>query len=144
MQENNIIDIRNEDGKLVGRFCFETATLTIKLKDCVTDIRYQYGGEREVINSPTASPLTHHNPTNYIHDPRDRQTAVRNIWSSQMFPCRLVVSYGLMDMYGSSRIPAKGAAHGIQLWKRKIPYREGVRPLRQDLPGGWDAGGGHR
>ncbi len=23
MQENNIIDIRNEDGKLVGRFCFE-------------------------------------------------------------------------------------------------------------------------
>ena len=40
--------------KLVGRFCFETATLTIKLKDCVTDIRYQYGGELEVINSKTA------------------------------------------------------------------------------------------
>ena len=54
MQENNIIDIRNEDGKLVGRFCFETATLTIELKDCVTDIRYQYGGELEVINSKTA------------------------------------------------------------------------------------------
>ena len=31
-----------------------TATLTIKLKDCVTDIRYQYGGELEVINSKTA------------------------------------------------------------------------------------------
>ena len=54
MQENNIIDIRNEDGKLVGRFCFETATLPIKLKDCVTDIRYQYGGELEVINRKTA------------------------------------------------------------------------------------------
>ena len=54
MQENNIIDIRNEDGKLFGRFCFETATLTIKLKDCVTDIRYHYGGELEVINSKTA------------------------------------------------------------------------------------------
>ena len=37
MQENNIIDIRNEDGKLVGRFCFETATLTITNPAAKTD-----------------------------------------------------------------------------------------------------------
>ena len=54
MENKTIINIRNEDGKLVGRFCFETATLTIKLKDCVTDIRYHYGGELEVINRKTA------------------------------------------------------------------------------------------
>ena len=42
MQENNTIDIRNEDGKLVGRFCFETATLTIKLKDCITAVSYTH------------------------------------------------------------------------------------------------------
>lgn len=50
MLKKNVIDVRNEDGRLVGRFYLETATLVIKLKDCITRIRFLHNGELEVIN----------------------------------------------------------------------------------------------
>ena len=50
MLKKNVIDIRNENGRLVGRFYLETATLVIKLKDCITHIRFLHNGELEVIN----------------------------------------------------------------------------------------------
>ena len=54
MQATRVTDIRNDDGRLVGRYHPETNTLEIKTKDCVTNIRFLPNGKLEVINSKTA------------------------------------------------------------------------------------------
>ena len=123
MQENNIIDIRNEDGKLVGRFCFETATLTIKLKDCVTDIRLpirrRTGGDQQQdrITADASQPTKLHTR---IHETARRQYGISG------FPrCSPAVFLCLTDLWTCTAprgSPRKEPHMGFNLWERKIPH----------------------